>query len=220
MLTVLNKPVVEHILEWLSGYGIKEFIINLHHKPEYIKNYFKNLKRYKIIYSEELKLLGTAGAVKKCQSFLNETFLVVYGDNIFKTDLTDFFKFHKEKKAKLTIGLTEEEDLIQSGIVAMDKEGRVLKFKEKPRDNEIFSHLANAGLCLVEPKILEYVPKAKFYDFGKDLFPQLVLTNRRGGLFGFGLKGFLKDIGTPQRLLNINLSLLKTGQSLGERNGA
>ncbi len=214
MLPVLNKPALEHTLEWLSGYGIKEFIINLYHKPECIKSYFKNLRKYKITYSPEPGLLGTAGSVKKCQGLLNETFLVVYGDNIFKTDLTGFFKFHKEKKAKLTVGLVEGEDIAQSGIAQINKEGEILRFKEKPQDDEIFSHLINAGIYLVEPGVLEYAPKGKFYDFGKDLFPQLTLTNRRGGLFGFKLTGLLEDIGTPDKFLRINLSLLEKGHSL------
>ncbi len=214
MLPVLNKPVLEHILEWLSGYGIEEFIINLYHKPECIKSYFKKLKKYKITYSPERGLLGTAGSVKKCRSLLNDTFLVVYGDNMFKTDLMGFFKFHKEKKSRLTMGLVEKEDVAQRGIVAIDKEGEVLKFKEKPQKDKIFSHLINAGLYLVEPEILEYVPEGKFYDFGKDLFPQLTLTNRRGGLFGFKLTGLLEDIGTPNNFLEVNLSLLEKGRSL------
>jgi mannose-1-phosphate guanylyltransferase/phosphomannomutase len=214
MLPVLNKPVLEHILEWLSCFGIEEFVINLHHKPECIKKYFKTLRKYKITYSEEPVLLGTAGAVKKCQPLLNETFLVVYGDNIFRTDLTDFFKFHRERKSKLTMGLIEEENIAQSGIALVDEQGKILRFKEKPKEDEIFSHLTNAGIYLVEPEILEYVPKGRFYDFGKDLFPQLTLTKRRGNLFGFKLRGFLEDMGTLEKFLKINLSLLDNGQSV------
>lgn len=213
MLPVLNKPLLEHVLEGLYECGIKEFIINLHHKPQIIKEYFRS-KKYKITYSQETGLLGTAGAVKKCRNLLKETFLVVYGDTLFEADLKGFFEFHKDKKSKFSVGLMRGKDLTRAGIVLTDENGRISKFKEKPKRGEIFSSLVNAGIYLMEPEILDEIPEGGFYDFGLDFFPRLLASEKQKDFYGFKLRGFFEDIGGFQNFLALNRYLLKRKKNL------
>ena len=214
MLNICNKPILEHNIEWLRGYGIKDIFINLHYLPDVIRSYFKNGRKWdvNIQYSYESTLLGTAGAVRKIVDDLwikgsweknkynslpelHNPFLVVYGDNLFKYDLRKIINFHKRKKGLATIVLCEKDNVDQSGIVLLDENNRIIKFIEKPNPDEVVSHLVNTGLYILKSDVLEYIPSNKVRDFGKDVFPEMI--NRDYKLFGLILKADLRAIDTP-----------------------
>lgn len=214
MLKIRRKPILEHNIDWLRDYGIKDIYINLHHLPDVIRSYFKDGKKLdvNIEYSYEPKLLGTAGAVRKiAEGFwikgswdenkynsypgLYNPFLVVYGDNLFEYDLREIINFHERKKGVVTIAIYEKDNVNQSGIVLLDDENRIVKFIEKPKPDEVVSHLVNTGLYILEPEVLDYIPSNKVLDFGKDVFPQMIQKNEN--IFGVIFKGNLRAIDTP-----------------------
>ncbi len=214
MLKIGKKPILEHTIEWLRNYGIWDIYINLHHLPDLIRNYFKNGKEWdvNIKYSFEPKLLGTAGAVRKiAEDFWikgsgdedkyssypgnHNPFLVVYGDNLFEYDLKEIMNFHERKKGMATVAVYEKDNVNQSGIVLLNDKNRIMKFIEKPRPDEVVSHLVNTGLYILEPGVLEYISPNKVLDFGKDVFPQMIQSDE--SVFGVIFKGGLTAIDTP-----------------------
>jgi len=176
--------------------------INLHHKPEAITGHFGDGRHFgvRIDYSYEDSILGTAGAAKRLESlFLDGAFLVVYGDVLTDMDLTSLVRFHRLKRGVVTVGLYRVENPWACGLVGLDEDGRITDFVEKPPPEEVFTDLANAGVFVVEPTALSYIPPDTFYDFGHHLFPDLL---RRGiALYGCPLSDteYLIDIGTPEK---------------------
>jgi len=214
MLKIRGKSILEHNIEWLRDYGIRDIYINLHHLPGAIKDYFKDGKKWdvNIAYSYEQKLLGTAGGVKKIvedlwikskwmkkksnsYKALYNPFLVVYGDNLFEYDLRKIIDFHERKKGVATIALYKKEKVNQSGIALLDDDDRIIMFIEKPKPNEFISHFVNTGLYILKPTVLNYIPSKKFIDFGKDVFPKMI--QKKESIFGIVLKNNIIAIDTP-----------------------
>ncbi len=203
MIEIKGRPILEHNITLLKKYDISEIFINLHHLPEVIKNYFENGNklRVNINYSFEKTLLGTAGAVRKIADKYwkrPERFILLYGDNLFEYDLGEIINFHMTKKGIATIAVCKKEDVSESGIVLLNHEYKVLKFIEKPKSDEIVSHLVNTGLYILEPEVLNYIPANKVFDFGKDVFPDLIQKGEK--IFGKIVKGNLTAIDTPELL--------------------
>jgi mannose-1-phosphate guanylyltransferase len=112
MAPVLGKPFLEHQIRRLKEFGITEFVLAVHHMSDKIKSYFGNGLRLgvDITYSEEDSPLGTAGAIKKAQRYIDDTFLVLNGDSYFDVDINKLLDFHKSKSSKFTIALTNIKD--------------------------------------------------------------------------------------------------------------
>jgi len=212
MIPVGGQPLLAYLIDWLRGYGVTEIAINLHHQADAITNYFGDGRDrgVSLTYSYEPRLLGTAGAAKQLQPFLDETFVLVYGDVYTNLNLAKLADFHRRKLAGLervadrgrsvTLSLYRVSNPSQCGLVDLEPDGRITRFVEKPPPEEVFTDLANAGLCVVEPGALGYIPPGQVYDFGRDLFPQLLDVG--APLFGLPIADdeFLIDIGTPAGL--------------------
>jgi NDP-sugar pyrophosphorylase family protein len=180
MAPIVNRPVMEHIVELLVKHNFKDAVSNLHWFPEAIKDHFGDGSRFGInlSYSFEDVLLGTAGGVKKVEKFFeNNTFLVVSGDALTDMDLSEVMDFHKQKGGIATLVLTEIEDPSQYGVVLVDDNGKITGFQEKPLAGEEKSNLANSGIYVFEPEIFQHIPENSFYDFGKNVFPALLEHN-------------------------------------------
>lgn len=225
LVPMLNKPIMEHIVELLRRYNFKDIIILLHYQGEIIKDYFEDGKDMgvKIIYVGDEEDLGTAGSVKNAQKFLTEPFLVISGDIITDFDLSKVFDFHKEKKSLLTVTLTRVKNPLEFGIVITKEDGRIDKFLEKPSWGEVFSDTINTGIYILQPEVLDCMPKGKAFDFSKDLFP--LLMERDSPLFGYIASGYWRDIGNiPEYRLSHYEALRKDiridlpGEKLGEKN--
>ena len=201
MVPIGGKPLLQHHIELLRRQGVGEFIINLHHLSERITSYFSDGGAFgvKITYSLEPELLGTAGAVKKMEAELRgSTFLLLYGDNLCRFDVTTLAEFHCAHRALATIGLWESPEPWTGGVVETDADGRVLRFVEKPDRKEVSTNLINAGIYLLEPAVLDAIPAGKFCDFGRDLFPKLLTQGK--DLYAMKPNAYVQDIGTPERL--------------------
>ena len=180
MLPLGGKPLLEHNVELLAGYGLKEIAINLHHRPEVIRDHFGDGSRFgvKIRYSEEPKLLGTSGAVKKLEGFFEDgAFLVLYSDNMSDCRLDQVVNQHRETGAVCTLAVFHREDVSASGIVELDGRDRVLRFLEKPAPDQVFSNWVNAGILVFEPSVLGFIPAEGPSDFRRDILPALLAAD-------------------------------------------
>jgi mannose-1-phosphate guanylyltransferase/phosphomannomutase len=202
MLPLNGKPLLEHIILYLAGYGFKEIIVTLGRKHKQIVDYFGDGSRYNahLLYSIEKKPLGTAGSFKHAERYLDETILVMQGDTLTNFDLANVIAFHKKRKGIVTIALTPVKDPAGYGIVLIDKQGRIITFQEKPR--YFFSNLVNSGIYVVEHEVLDYIPKGKMFDFSKDLFPKLLA--KKLPVHGIEMNGYWFDIGTPTNYKKAN----------------
>jgi NDP-sugar pyrophosphorylase family protein len=185
MVPLHGKPLLEWNLRWLAAYGFTDVVINLFYLPEVIRAYFQDGQPWgvNITYSEETEQLGTAGGVKKVQNFFDEPFLVLYGDNLSNCDLRRLTRLHHSKGGMGTMGLIWRDEVSASGIVGLDERDQITRFMEKPKAEQAFSHWVNAGVYYLSPRVFDFIPEGKKYDFGKDVFPELI--KRDEVLFGY-----------------------------------
>jgi len=196
MLKVKGKPILQHMIEHFSSYGIKKVILAIHYKKEKIIEYFgdgKNLVE-EIIYSEEKEPLGTGGPLKLAEPHLKRTFVFANGDTLFKFDLGAMIRFHKKNNAQLTIALKEVEDPRRFGVAEIDGD-KIIKFIEKPEVPP--SNLINAGVYIVEPSVLKHIQKGKACSFEKEVIPKVIES---GKVFGYKISGPWIDAGLPETL--------------------
>lgn len=224
LIPFFNRPIMEYIVESLTKFGVDEIIVLVGYLKERIFEYFGNGEEFgvEIKYSngENLKL-GTAGALKKAEKFIKDTFLVVSGDILTNLDFRSLVEYHKKKKGPATIALTKVEDPSAYGVAVLDNEGRISYFKEKPKKEDAPSNLVNAGIYVFEPEIFDLIPKGKNFDFSLDLFPKML--NENIPIYGYPFDEYWNDIGRPStylqatedvflgklRLPQINVGLLK-----------
>ena len=199
MLPIINKPMMEHTMMMLKDLGITEFIVLLYFKPEIIKDYFGDGSDLgiKITYVVPDDDYGTAGAVKLAQEHIGyDNFIIISGDLVTDFDFQKIFDYHAEKKSKLTITLTSVDNPLEFGVVIANEKGKIEKFLEKPSWGEVFSDTINTGIYVIEPEILNYIPKNENFDFAKDLFPSLM---REGiDLTAGYAEGYWRDVGNPE----------------------
>ena len=195
MIPLFNRPIMLHIVELLKKYDITDLVMLLYHQPHYIKNFFRDGADFgvKITYVTPLQDMGTAGAVKAAEKYLDESFMVISGDLLTDFNLKKIMDFHIENKAKATITLTSVKDPLQFGVVITDKEKRISQFLEKPGWGEVISDTINTGIYVLEPEIFKYIPEGENFDFSQDLFP--LMLKKKDALFGVTTKGYWRDIG-------------------------
>lgn len=177
MAPVASKPILQHIFELLSDSGVEESHVNAHHLAGVILDRYGEKSRVggmevNVAYEDEL--LGTAGGVKRLADRFDDTFVVVMGDALTDVDVREVVEFHKERGALATIALMRVSDTSQYGVVELDAEKNIVAFQEKPEPGEAISDLANTGIYVLEPEVLDHVPENTFDDFAKDVFPRLL----------------------------------------------
>jgi mannose-1-phosphate guanylyltransferase / phosphomannomutase len=195
MVPIMNKPIMEHIIDLLKAHGITEIGVTLMYLPQKIKDYFGNGSSFgvKLRYFTEDTPLGTAGSVKNAENFLDETFIVISGDSLTNMNLSDAIDFHKKKASKATLVLTKVDVPLEYGVVITDKTGSISGFLEKPSWGEVFSDTVNTGTYILEPEVLKYFEKDKKFDFSQDLFP--ILLENKEPMFGHVMHDYWCDIG-------------------------
>jgi len=181
-----------------------QIIIPVNYMKNMMKEFFeKNDFGKEIIVVDEKEPLGTGGAVKNVEKYLDDSFLVLNVDAITSLNLSDFIRFHKEKKGIGSISLYEVENVEEFGIVELDENKRILRFKEKPKKNEVFSNLANAGAYALELEILDYI-KPGFVSMEREVFPKVLDK----GMYGFKFEGYWLDTGRASDYINAHKILL------------
>ncbi len=207
LLPVADRPCLWYLLRSLADAGIKEVILACGYKSELMKRTIGDGSDLgiSIEYSYEDEPLGTGGAMKLVEDRLDDTFVAANGDVFASIDVFGEIRVHRETGAAVTIALTPVENPCEFGIVRTDDEGRILEFKEKPKPEEVFSNLINAGVYVLQKDVLRNVPENTFYDFSKDLVPALMAEGRR--IQGYEIDGIWMDVGRPHDLLGANLAI-------------
>ena len=208
MVPVLNTPFLEHVIGYLSQHQIRDIILAQGYLTPPIESYFGDGRRFgvRLSYAVENSPLGTAGAVKNTAKYLDETFLVLNGDIFTDRDITAMLTFHRERKAKVTIALTPVDDPTSYGLIESNAEGRVGCFVEKPGRDEVTTNMINAGIYIIEPEVLAYIPPRVSFSFEHELFPQLL--ERGEPIYATPSPAYWIDIGTPDKYFQLHLDLL------------
>ncbi|BDA68785.1 nucleotidyl transferase [Calothrix sp. PCC 7716] len=190
MIPILQKPVMEFLLELLRQHGFDQIMVNVSHLAEEIESYFRDGQKFgvQIAYSFEGKIadgnligeaVGSAGGMKRIQDFspfFDDTFVVLCGDALIDLDLTEAVKWHRSKGSIATIitKTVPREEVSSYGVVVTEEDGRIKAFQEKPSVEEALSTNINTGIYIFEPEVLNYIPSGVEYDIGGQLFPKLV----------------------------------------------
>jgi mannose-1-phosphate guanylyltransferase len=193
MMPIMQKPVMEFLLELLRQHGFDEIMVNVSHLAYEIESYFRDGQRFgvKIAYSFEGRIvdgelvgeaLGSAGGMRRIQDFypfFDDTFVVLCGDALIDLDLTEAVRLHREKGAIASVvtKTVPREEVSSYGVVVTDETGRIKTFQEKPSVAQALSTDINTGIYIFEPEIFNYIPSGVEYDIGSQLFPKLVEEN-------------------------------------------
>lgn len=208
MLPVLNKPFLEHMTHYLRGHGVDDIILALCYLPQRIEGYFGDGSEFgmKLTCVMEDSPLGTAGAVKNTERYLEDLFLVFNGDIVTDIDLGAMLSLHRERGAKATIALTPVEDPSAYGVVETNAHGKVKRFVEKPPREEATTNLINAGIYILDQEVLQDIPPNIPFMFEHHLFPHLLEKNVP--IYSYPSNAYWIDMGTPEKYLQLHHDLL------------
>jgi len=204
MVPVLGKPLLQHLIEQCVEFGFGNIKLLVSYKKDVIETYFGDGSQYgaNIQYIVEHTPRGTAGALIDALPELDEQFLVVYGDTFFDIDLASFWKFHQEHSGDGSLFLHPNDHPHDSDLIEVDAEGRVHKIHPYPHDKQWRQNLVNAAVYIFNKNAFKaYKFSKNMPDIAKDLFPLMLEANKK--LFGYISTEYIKDIGTPERLLKV-----------------
>jgi len=209
MVPVLNRPFFEHLVAYLKKHKIIDIVLAVGKSPGQVRDYFGDGGMFgvRLSYSIEDSPLGTAGAVKNAEKFLDDSFIVLNGDIFTDIDLSVMMRLHRENKAVVSLALTPVEDPTVYGVVETDGEGRVRRLVEKPSRDKVTTNMINAGIYVLEPDILSYIAPNKFSMFERDVFPPLLEKGQV--VYGYPFQDYWIDIGTPDKYLKLQHDLLQ-----------
>lgn len=208
MLKLVGKPLMEYHIELLKRYGITDVFITVNYLKDSIIEHFGQGEKFgvNIQYFEEKEPLGTVGGVKGLEDQLSEDFLVIYGDVMVEMDLKRLIDFHHLNKSSATLVLHPNDHPYDSDLVAVDKKDKVTAFIPKPHSNDkYYANLVNAGVYLLNKKVLKFIEPNKKADFGSDIFP--ILVNQLP-FYGYNTPEYMKDMGTPDRLVKVEEAII------------
>ena len=198
LVPIADIPNAVHLIGYLRAAGITEIAINVHYLASRIEAALGDGSQFgvRLEYLYEEELLGSAGAVKQMAAFFgDEDFVVVGCDDLTDLSIDALLSIHSESGAYATIGLVERDEVDQYGVVVCDTDGRIIEFQEKPAPGTERSHLVNTGIYAFSPDIFAFIPAAQFYDFGKNVFSDLLHHN--APFYGYDAgDAYWCDIGT------------------------
>ena len=190
LIPIGDKPIIEIIIDRFYEFGIRDFYITLNHKGRMIKAYFEDLNpRYKITYYEEKKPLGTAGGLKCMQGKVVNNIIVSNSDIIIEEDYSEILKFHNKMKNDITLVASIKHYNIPYGICDIENGGKLLGIREKPD----FSFLVNTGMYILNSKVIDIIPRNKFYNMTQ-LIHEIKNNGGRVGVYPVSEKSWI-DIG-------------------------
>jgi len=219
---VVERPFVAYILDNLARHGVERAVFSTGFLAEAIEAVIGDGSAYglQVEYAVEDQPLGTAGAIANCEAVLQDgSFFVFNGDVLSDVDLTALAAAHVARGGMGTIFLTPVEDPRRYGLVELREDGSVDSFLEKPGDWE-GTALINAGVYVLEPEVLEMIPRGRLFSIERGVFPKLAAA---GSLYGHVDQGYWRDIGTPDSYLQAHFDILErqldtsAGDALGEQ---
>jgi mannose-1-phosphate guanylyltransferase len=209
LLPIANRPHIEHVYDLLQRYGVGEVVL----LTSYLAEAFEETvaaaaeRGLEVSVTHEVEPLGTAGALKNAESMVGrDTFLAFNGDVLSDVDLSAVIDFHANRGAEATLTLTPVSDPSAFGVVPTDERGKVEGFIEKPPPGEAPTNLINAGIYVLEPRVLDRIPAGAVFSAERELFPAIVADR---AMYATGTDAYWMDIGTPEKYLRANLDALE-----------
>ena len=213
LVPVSNKPVMDILLQKLKNYGVEHVIANTHYLAEKIQTRYKDKNspvNIDIKFLHETELSGTAGGVKKCQFFFEDTdnFLVLSADGLHDADLEKIIQSHIKSGciATMAISADEHNEVSKYGVVVPSKDFTVEEFQEKPPIYEAKSNFINTGIYVFNKRIFDFIPENRVYDFAKDVFPSLMEAGEKINVYR--IYSYWSDIGTISQYIQSNIDAL------------
>jgi len=209
MVPVLNRPFFEYLVGYLKAHNIVDIILAVGKSPEQIQDYFGDGSKLgvRITYSVEDFPMGTAGAVKNAERFLDDSFVVFNGDTFTDIDLSAMMRLHRKNKATASLALTPVEDPTIYGVVETDSQGRVTRFIEKPGRDKVTTNMISAGIYILELDVLSFITPNAFSLFEHDVFPSLLEKGQ--AIYSYPSQDYWIDIGSPDKYLKLQRDLLQ-----------
>lgn len=196
MILVKGKPILEYIVRSLAKYGITDLTILTGNHGDMIEKYFSDGSKFgvKIRFVVERKKWGTGGALKQTDQYINDAFILIYGDVLADINYHDFIEFHQEKNSQATVALTSIADPEEFGVVRLHG-SKIVDFVEKPSKDPSLSRLISAGIFIIEPEMLNMIPKKGHSSLERDVLPKIAAKEE---LYGYPFSGQWFDVSTPE----------------------
>lgn len=218
MIPLVNRVVAAHIAELLRHNRIADVVVTLQYHAEDLQNYFGDGHGFgiNIQYSVEQRPLGTAGSIKYAAPVLgtDEPFLVVSGDALTDFNLQNILEFHKRVGALATLTLARVPNPLEYGVIALNDDGRIQEFIEKPSWGQVISDTVNTGIYVLSPELLDEIEPDTPIDFSRDLFPRLL--ERGAPLYGYVANGYWTDVGTFEEYHKATADILTGKVDVGQ----
>ena len=208
----LNRPFLLYQIEILRRAGIRDITLSLSYQPDKIEDILGDGSDYgvNLRFITEPSPMGTGGAYKFAASDIRETTIVFNGDILTDLEIAEVVEFHETRKAVATIVLAPVENPSAYGLVETGDEGKVLRFREKPKPEELAEltiNTINAGIYVLEPEVLDLIPAGENHSFEYNVFPDLLANEK--AFYAFILnENYWRDIGNPNSYLQGHLDFL------------
>lgn len=213
MAPIAGRPFLDYLLRWLRSAGVQEVILCVGYKRSHIQRCVGKGRKWglRVTYSIEKELLGTGGAVKKAARLIRgKTVFVVNGDTFVNVDLKTMARFHRNRRALATLAVVKVPDHGRYGSLYLNTNGRVTAFLEKverdPRSKEVRMQPINAGVYVLEKRLLNNIGARRPMSLEKNVFPELIATKK---VYGLLKNAYFIDIGVPEDLRRAQIELPK-----------
>jgi NDP-sugar pyrophosphorylase family protein len=197
LIPVGDKPLIAYPLALLREAGIREVLINLHHRGDQIRDTLGDGSAYgvSIEYSEEDPILDTGGAIKNAEHFLSgDTFVVLNADTVIDLRLADVIGWHRRKESLATMVLRPDPDAARYGEIEIDSTGRIRRFLGQPASvPEPLTALMFAGVHVFEPPVFELMEPGRF-GITRVTYPKMLTDGHP--LFGYVFRGYWRVLDT------------------------
>ena len=208
MMPVLNKPFMAHVVDQLIEHDVNEVIFTRGHLAGQMELYFReSYKGCKVMFVDEDRPLGTAGGIKNCERYLDSTFFALNGDVFSTIDLSSMLRLHRANNAIATIALTPVDNPSAFGLVETEQNGRIKRFVEKPKPDEITTDLINAGCYILEPEVFKYIKPNTNTSIERETF-QLLLKNHSPFYAFVDRNSYWIDMGNRDKYFQFNVDIL------------
>jgi NDP-sugar pyrophosphorylase family protein/glycosyltransferase involved in cell wall biosynthesis len=200
MIMVLGKPLLLWQIEQFKKYGVTEFFITLHHLPQVVMDYFGDGSQFgvTITYFVEKESLGSAGGIKQFADKLDATFFLVYGDMISFLDYEAMEAAYHTKKNPIGMQRVQKtDDYVDADVVELDNHNKIIAVHPKPHTEKYPEAYRTRGTFILDKKIMDYIPKNKASDFGRDVLAAIVADGK--SFYGYECDEYSKGIDTVEK---------------------
>ena len=208
VVPLANIPFLYFQIDRIKRAGITEIILSLSYQPRKIMDIFGDGTKFGIImrYTHEDLPRGTAGAFKAAENLIDDTTVVLNGDVLTDTDLQAVVNYHRKRQAEATIVAARVINPTGYGLVEVDPAGRVVRFTEKPAEDDVTGNTINAGIYVLEPTVLGRITSAGSQSFEREVFPAML--HEGASVHAFMTRAYWQDIGSPEKYLDAHFGII------------